>query len=273
MMAAPDRTSLKGRTNLNGRTNLKVSLVVIVALLCGWAVARAGVFAPSATPSVKVAAEIAGDDAGDEQATTTFDGPMVRRRAAIALHVTPGADRALIGRQVRAAAAGDKISPLSDATFAVFSADLLNYLVPEMTMVLPEGATTEDAEVVMRDHQFTGVTFYLVENVLVHDLTFAVIPNGVTPEQARIREDEEGVLSDALHGYVTDVQRSGLTVRYFGAILSDGQVLAVRQAMARTAHVTSDQVVVEGSSPGAGVDLSNGAPDLTDDLAGHSHHG
>jgi hypothetical protein len=32
-------------------------------------------------------------------------------------------------------------------------------------------------------------------------------------------------------------------------------------------------VAVEASSPGAGVDLSNGPPDLTDDLAGHHHHG
>jgi hypothetical protein len=43
--------------------------------------------------------------------------------------------------------------------------------------------------------------------------------------------------------------------------------------MARAAHVPADQVAVEAAEPGAGVDLSNGAPDLTDHLAGHHHHG
>jgi hypothetical protein len=257
------------------RGRLKICLAVVIALVCGWAVARAGALGPTGRPAAQqpVAQVVAGDDGGDEQATTSFDGPMVRKRAAIALHLSPGADRRLIGNQMRAAAEQEKIGDLRDATFAVFSADLLNYLVPEMTMVLPENATTEDGEVLMRDHRYTGVTFYLVENVLVHDLTFAVIPDGVSPEAAQAQQDAEGVLADSLNHYTTQVQRSGLTVRYFGAIISDAQVRAVRESMARAAHVTADQVAVEASSPGAGVDLSDGAPDLTDDLAGHQHHG
>ncbi|HEY7273054.1 MAG TPA: hypothetical protein VH502_09995 [Actinoplanes sp.] len=253
------------------RTNLRLGLVVLLALLCGWAVARAGAAGTSASPAVKPVAAV-NDDAGDEQATTTYDGPMVRKRVAIALHVADGADRKLIGRQLQTAAEVEKVGPLSDATFAVFSATMLNYLVPEMTVVLPEGGTAEDAEVLMRDHEFNGVNFYLIENVLVHDLTFAVIPSGVTPEAASAQQDAEGVLSDSLNHYATTVQRSGLTVRYFGAIISDGQVRAVREAMARAAHVTPDRVAVEPSSPGPGVDLSNGAPDLSDDMAG-MHHG
>ena len=262
------------QTDLKARTNLKVLLAVALVLICGWVVGRAGTFGPSAQPAVKqVAQVVADDDAGDEQATTTFDGPMVRKRAAIALHVAPGADRRLVGTQIRVAANQEKIGVLRDASFAVFSADMLNYLVPEMTVVLPEGATTQDAEILMRDHRITGVTFYLIENVLVHDLTFAVIPNGVTPEAARAQQDQEGVLADSLNHYSTQVQRSGLTVRYFGAIVSDAQVRVVRESMARAAHVSPDQVQVEASSPGPGVDLTNGAPNLTDDLAGHHHHG
>jgi hypothetical protein len=253
------------------RTNLRICLLVLLALLCGWAVARAGTAGTSESSAIRPVAAV-NDDAGDEQATTTYDGPMVRKRVAIALHVTGGADRKLIGRQMQAAAKVEKVGPLTDATFAVFSPTLLNYLVPEMTMVLPEGVTAEDAEVLMRDHTFTGVTFYLIENVLVHDLTFAVIPTGVTPEAASAQQDAEGVLSDSLNHYVTTVQRSGLTVRYFGAIISDGQVRAVRESMARAAHVTPDRVAVEPASPGPGVDLSNGAPDLSDDMAG-MHHG
>jgi hypothetical protein len=256
------------------RRRLKVGLAVIVALVCGWAVGRTGAFGPTGlTATLPAAQAVTVGDAGDLQATTGFDGPMVRRRAAIALHVSPGANRTLIGTQLRAAAGQEKIGSLQDASFAVFSADLLTYLVPEMTVVLPESATTEDAEVLMRDHQFTGVTFYLIENVLVHDLTFAVIANGVSPEAAKAQEDREGVLADSLNRYRTEVQRSGLTVRYFGAIISDTEVRAVRESMARAAHVTADQVAVEASEPGAGVDLSNGAPNLTDDLAGHHHHG
>jgi hypothetical protein len=254
------------------RGRLKLCLAVVLALICGWAVARAGAFASPDRPVAKPVAEIVDDDAGDLPATTTFDGPMVHKRAAIALHVATGSDKALIGRQLRAVAKQEKVGPLNDATFAVFSPDLLNYLVPEMTVVLPEGATTQDGEVMMRDHTFTGVTLYLVENVLVHDLTFAVIPDGVTPAAARTVEDTEGVLADSMGRYTTQVQQSGLTVRYFGAVISDGQVRAVREAMARAAHVTPARVAVEATSPGPGVDLSTGTPDLTDDLAGHHHH-
>jgi hypothetical protein len=256
------------------RINVKVVLALVIALLLGWVVARAGTFGPTAGPQLKpVAKVIADDDAGDEQATTTYDGPMVRKRAAIALKLAKNADRSLISRQMQAVAKQEKIGSLHGATFAVFSADLLNYLVPEMTMVLPEGATTEDAEVMMRDHTFTGVSFYLVENVLVHHLTFAVIPNGVSPEAASTFEDAEGVLADSLNSYTTGIQRSGLTVEYFGAIVSDGQVQVVREAMARAAHVTPDQVAVEAAEPGAGVELSSGPADLSDDLATHHHHG
>jgi hypothetical protein len=255
------------------RTNLKIVLAVVIALLCGWAIARADLFNSSGSPAVKPVAEVSSDDdAGDQQATTSYDGPMVRQRVAIALHVAKGADRGRIQREMRRAAGKEKVGPLSDATFAVFSEDMLNYLVPEMTVVLPEGATTEDGEVLMRDHTFTGVSFYLVQNVLVHDLTFAVIPHGVSSEQVKAKEDAEGVLDDSLNHYTTTVQRSGVIVRYLGAIISDRQIQAVREAMARAAGVTPAQVAVEATEPGPGVDLSNGTPLLTDDLATHHHH-
>ena len=253
-------------------THLKIVLAVVLALMCGWAIARADTFGPSDQPATRPVAQVV-DDAGDQQATTTFDGPMVRRRAAIALHLAKGADAKLIARQLQAQAKREKIGPLTEASFAVFSETMLNYFVPEMTMVLPEGVTTGDGEVMMRDHHFTGVTFYVVDNVLVHDLTFGVIPNGVTPEAAQRQQDQEGVLADSLNHYTTLVQRSGLTVRYFGAIISDGQVRAVRESMARAAHVAPEQVAVVAAEPGEGVDLSQGVPILTDDLASQHHHG
>ncbi|GGN54224.1 hypothetical protein GCM10010112_03790 [Actinoplanes lobatus] len=204
---------------------------------------------PDAAP---VAHEVTGD-AGDRQATTTFDGPMVRRRAAIAIHPAPGADRAAIARELRALAAEQKLGELTDATFAVFSERMLEFLVPEMTLVLDEGVPVMDAEALMRDHQPASVAFYLVQPVLVHDLTFCVLtPAGVTPELVRERQDAEGVLSDSLNRYVTEVQPAGVTVRYFGAVLGDGQVAAVRESMGRAAGVPASQVHVTATEPGPG---------------------
>lgn len=208
------------------------------------------------------------DDAGDARATTSYDGPMVRRRTAIAVHPARDADRAEIGRQLRAAAAQEKLGPLTDATFAVFSEELLTYLVPEMTVVLPEGASPHDAGVLMKDHDYPTVAFHLVESVLVHDLTFAVTTGGVPPVVVRDRIEREGVLADSLNAYRTDTQRAGLTVRYFGALLSDGQVLAVREAMARAAQVSVDRVYVAPTTPTGGVRL---ADEAAGPQQGHGH--
>jgi hypothetical protein len=193
---------------------------------------------------------------------------MVRRRTAIAVHPLDGSDRGLIGRRLREAADGEHLGPLSTATFAVFSAELLTYLVPEIVVVLPEGASVADGEILMKDHVCPGVGFYLVESVLVHDLSFAVIPNGVPPADVRDRVDQEGVLSDSLGHYGAEVSGVGLVVRYFGGLLSDDQVLSVRESMARAAGVTVDRVLVEPSSPGAGVDLSKEPAQ-----AAHTEHG
>ncbi|MEU7903568.1 hypothetical protein [Actinoplanes sp. NPDC049118] len=245
--------------------------LVLVLVLCGAVAAARGGWLADPAPAQAVSGPVT-DDAGDELATTTFDGPMVRRRAAIAIHPAKGADRGQIARELRAAAQRARVGTLTDATFAVFSPELLEYLVPEQTLVLDEGVSVPDAEAFMRDHQPASVAFYLVQPVLVHDLTFAVVPApGVMPADVSAVVDSEGILSDSLNRYRTTVQRSGLTIRYFGAIISDGQVEAVRQALGRSARVPADRVAVAASLPGPGEDLSHGIPDLTP-KAGH-HHG
>jgi hypothetical protein len=214
---------------------------------------------------------IGGDDAGDERATTTYDGAMVRKRTAIAVHPANGADRARIRAELADAARSSAVGPLGEATFAVFSEQMLRYLVPEMTFVLPEGVPVARGEAFMRDHQPADVAFYLVQPVLVHDLTFAVVPAaGRTPASVRDREDAEGVLADTLNRYATTVQPAGVTVRYFGAILSDPAIASVRDAMGRAAGVPADRVQVTASEAGPGVDLSGGAPDL-DAVTPHRH--
>ncbi|MFI7600212.1 hypothetical protein [Actinoplanes sp. NPDC049681] len=258
------------------RTRLwRVLLVALILVGGGLLLRSGGWFATAeAEPALKPAG-VVNDDAGDELATTTFDGAMVRERAAIAIHPAKGADRGQITRELRASARAAGMGELSEATFAVFSPQMLEYLVPEMTFVLPENTSVPDAEAFMRDHQPRTVAFYLVQPVLVHDLTFAVVPApGISPAEVRDRADREGMLSDSLNHYVSTVQESGLTVRYFGAIISDGQVLAVREALGRAAGVAAERVSVSPNLPGPGVDLSQGVPDLSEHSSGHGgHHG
>jgi len=224
---------------------------------------------PRAVPRAVTVAAIAGD-AGDGQAVTSYDKAYVRKRAGIAIHPARGASRARIAAELQAAARSVGAGPLEPVTFAVFSEQMLTFLVPEMSFVLPEGVSVEDADEMMRDHQPAGVAFYVVQPVLVHDLTFGVIPDGVSPARASADEDAEGILDDTLNHYETSVQTAGLTVHYFGAILSDASVSAVRSAMARAAHVPASSVDVEAPEPGPGVDLSGGVPDLSE--APHHHH-
>ncbi len=244
-----------------------LALLLVALAVAAWS---GGWFATAPAETPAEAATIS-DDAGDELATTTFDGPMVRKRAAIAVHPARGADRAHIAAELRAAAKTDKVGELTDATFAVFSAEMLKYLVPELTLVLPEGVTVQRAEAFMRDHQPRDVAFYVTQTVLVHDITFAVMTDGVGSAEAAKRADAEGILSDSLNHYVISVQPAGLTVRYFGAVLSDGQIGAVREAMARASGTSADRVTVGANGTGPGVDLSAGVPDL-DGEPEHSGH-
>ena len=246
---------------------LSLALVLVAVAVAAWS---GGWFGTPPAGTAAAAATIS-DDAGDDWATTTFDGPMVRKRAAIAVHPRRDADRENVRSELRAAAEAERLGELTDATFAVFSEEMLTYLVPEVTLVLPEGVTVQQAEALMRDHQPDDVAFYVTQTVLVHDLTFAVVTNGVTPAQAKEREDAEGILADSLNHYVTTVQPAGLTVRYFGALLSDGQIGAVREAMARAAGTTADRVTVSATSPGDGVDLSAGVPELNSTGEHHGH--
>jgi hypothetical protein len=137
-----------------------------------------------------------------------------------------------------------------------------------MTFVLPEGAPVTDAEAFMRDYQPADVAYYVTQTVLVHDLTFAVMPGaGLEPATVRDREDAEGILIDALGRYDTRVQPTGVTVHYFGAILSDATIGTVQDAMGRAAQVDPDRIVVAATLPGPGVDLSNGL-----NAVPHGHH-
>jgi hypothetical protein len=250
------------------RRPVRLVAALAVLMVAGVAIQQNTVPAEPATAS-PVAVK---GDAGDDVAPTTFDGPMVRKRAAIAIRPAKGADRDHIRAEL-----ADRVKkhprvhgPLTEATFAVFSESMLNYLVPEMTFVLPEDVRATDAEAFMRDEQPDDVAFYLVEPVLVHSLTFAVIPSAATPEAVLDRANSEGILTDVLGEYDASAEPAGVMVRYFGAVLSDASIDSVKQALSRAAGVSPDRVWVEPTEATGGVDLSNGVPDLGD--APHGHH-
>jgi hypothetical protein len=210
---------------------------------------------------------IPNDDAGDELATTTYNGPMVRYRVAIAVHVLNGIND---GRDTRVAhtrqqmitdAPAERIGTLTEADFAVFSPTLLNYLVPNLTMVLPEGATLADGDRLMRNHTYPYVGFYFVDQVQVHDIAFTV--STPDPRSVSTYVDREGVLTDSLGKYKTVIQPHSVTFNYFGAILSDSQIISDREAIARAADVS-------------GIDKVNvypviGTPSIPSKPASHHH--
>ena len=248
---------------MRGRLKLGISFGLIMAGIAAisWNLTPA--------PVAAVDTGITGD-AGDKQVITTYDGPMVRKRAAIGILPEKNADLDHIRAELKAAAKKARVGTLTEATFAVFSEDMLNYMVPQLTFVVPEGMTLTRAEAFMRDYQPADVAFYLTQNVLVHDLTFAVIPGLGTPPKAVSAElNDEGILSDSLGHYDTTVQQAGLTVHYFGAVVSDATIGVVRTEMGRAANVPAERVLVEGTLPGPGVELSNGVPDLGAHAGGH----
>jgi len=244
------------------RTAARVTAGLVLLAALGFVGLR-WIAAPEAVSATVDAGERG--DAGDRQALTTFDGAMVRKRAAIAVLPADGASEEKVRAEIQAAAEKAELGPLTEATFAVFSEEMLNYLVPPVTLVLPEGVKVDRAEAFMRDYQPRDVAFYLVEPVLVHDVTFAAFPaGGVSPKQASAAQQAEGILSDSLNRFDTKVQSAGVVVHYFGAVLSDATIATVRDAMGRAAKVPADRVTVSASLPGPGVDLSNGVPGLGD---------
>ncbi|MCU7723601.1 hypothetical protein ODJ79_07745 [Actinoplanes sp. KI2] len=250
---------------------MRVRNAVLAAVLAAIVLAVT-MHAPARPEASSPPTAIGGDDAGDKRATTTYDGAMVRKRTAIAVRPAKGADRAHIRAELTEAALKSKVGPLGEATFAVFSEQMLRYLVPEMTFVLPEGVPLDRGDAFMRDYQPADVAFYVVQPVLVHDLTFAVVPAaGRTPASVRDSQDAEGILADTLNRYDTTVQPAGVTVRYFGAILSDPAIASVRAAMGRAAGVPADRVQVTANEAGPGIDLSHGGPDLDADVPHHGH--
>ena len=110
---------------------------------------------------------------------------MVRKRAAIGdPSRRKGADRgARSGRELQALAKADEARHADRGHVRGVQRGDAEYSGAGDDLRAAGGRPLDpDAEAFMRDHQPTDVAFYLVEPVLVHDITFAVVPAaGVEP--------------------------------------------------------------------------------------------
>ncbi len=220
-------------------------------------------------------------DVGNGRPRVSHDGLMVRHRVVMAILPTPRADVVALRRELDRAAAA-RHTTLTDISPSVLDPVDQENLAPDVTLVLPAGATEADAEALIDPAgtpgaALPGVQDYEVASVLVHDLRFAVRaadPSALTASLAR-----EGILADALGRYSTASGHGRLEVSYTGPLLSDDLVEAVRRGIARGEGVPPSSVaVLPRSTTGTGVLLSQEpapAPVVEDaaprPAAGHGH--
>jgi hypothetical protein len=252
------------------RRAVRLAALLLLATVAG---CTAGATFPGAGPPPSSAARgsvdavdavDAGTDVGNGRPQVTHDGLMVRRRVVIAVLPTPGADVVSLREQLNRAAAG-RHTTLTDISPSVLDPADQERLAPELTVLLPAGATVGDARRLIDPSTpsaraaFPDVQDYLVAPVLVHDLRFrvrATDPSAVAAAIAR-----EGILADALGDYSTTARSGSLDVTYTGPLLSDELVEAVRRGIARGEGVEPSSVTVSPRSPtGAGVDLAKEPP-------------
>lgn len=223
------------------------------ALLSG---CTAGASAPTSTrPTSGLASDEEASDIGNGRPTVSYDGPLVQRRVVLA--VTTPTDAAApamrFGLEERAHAAG---VTLTDISPDVLPAGVLEQAVPQLTLLLPMGVSEGDARALLDEAtESNSPAQYFVLTVLVHDVIFEVpSTDSATLADAIARE---GILSDALGNYDTELGADTLGVTYLGTLLGDEVVDSVRNAMARPAGTTPTRVAVTAGTPGqAGVDVA-----------------
>lgn len=234
-----------------------VSVVLLASLLSG---CTAG--APSGSPvpaltGVVLAAE-PGSELGNARPTVSYDGLMVRRRIAVAVHPAPDADVVKLRAALLTAADGADLV-VSDISPDVLDAETLDHIVPELIVALPAGATVDDGGRLVdlafgHEQAFPGLDHVHIASVLVHDLRFTVA--SADPDAVAGAIDVEGILSDALGNYQTHAGDGELELSYTGPLLSDLTIQAVREGIARGAGILAGDVKVSPrSSTGTGVDM------------------
>jgi hypothetical protein len=213
----------------------------------------------AATRATRVVAAGSGTDLGNGRPASTFDGLMVRRRIALALEPTTGADVVAL-RQELDRVASLRHTTLSDVSPSVLEAADRERLEPDVTVVLPAAATLADAQNLIDPSRsaravLPGVQDYAVTPVLVHDLRFSV--RAKDPSAAAQAIAREGILTDALGSYSASADSGRLDITYTGPLLSDDLVEQVRRGIARgTGGQPAAVTVSPRSTTGVGVDLA-----------------
>jgi len=256
--------------------------LLLTSVVAGSSAGATTTIGPGASSSVSaastpgVAAE-PGTDRGDGRPQVTYDGLMVRRRVVIAILPTPGADVVSLRQELDKAAAALQ-TPLSDISPSVLDPAEQQRLAPDLTVVLPAGATVADAGKLINpatSAAFPGVQDYTVAPVLVHDLRFTVSASNPSEMVAAIAR--EGILADALGDYSTSAGRGRLDITYTGPLLSDDLVEQVRRGIARGEGVEPSSVTVSPrSTAGVGVDMAKEplpAPVVEEEVAAPHGHG
>ncbi len=249
------------------RRALELGAVLLLAsALAGCTAEDTSTLADRAEPTTSAAARSgtaqaasAGSDVGNDRPHVTHDGLMVRRRVVIAILPTPGADVMALRNELDRAAAG-RDTTLTDISPSVLDPADQERLAPDLTVVLPAGATVADAGKLIDPSTsaraaFPDVQNYLVAPVLVHDLRFTVRATDPSAMAAAIAR--EGILADALGDYSTSARDGTLEITYTGPLLSDDLVEQVRRGIARGDGAAASSVTVAPrSTTGVGVDLA-----------------
>ncbi len=240
------------------------AVLLLTSALAGCSVGGTSTVADDATASAAArsdpaeAAE-AGTDVGNGRPQVTHDGLMVRRRVVIAILPTPGADVVSLRERLDRAAAG-RHTTVTDISPSVLDPADQERLAPDLTVVLPAGATVADGRKLIDPSTsaraaFPDVQDYLVAPVLVHDLRFTV--KATNPPVMAAAIAREGILADALGDYSTSADSGRLDITYTGPLLSDDLVEQVRRGIARGEGVQPSSVTVSPrSTTGVGVDMA-----------------
>jgi hypothetical protein len=266
------------------RSLTAVAVVLLAFALTGCTTAATATTSTTAPPrpSGVVAVDRDGSDGadlGNARPYVTNDGLMVRRRVALVIHATPGANLASVRKELDNAATRLHTSLASIAP-GVLAPDLLEPDSPDMTLVLPPSESLAEASRLIdpassRARRFPDVARYDVASVLVHDLRFTV--SSARPADLAVAIAAEGILSDALGNYSTTVGKHELDINYTGPLLSDELVESARAGIARRAHVQPAAVVISPrSTSGVGVDMAKEpavAPVVTEESTAHHDHG
>jgi hypothetical protein len=230
---------------------------------------------PAPRPSGVAAVDNGPSDLGNGRPLVTNDGLMVRRRVAVVIYSTPGANLAALRKELDTAATRGHTS-LSSIAPGVLPAAFLEPVSPAMTLVLPPGESLAEARKLIdpsRGVRGSAVGRYDVAPVLVHDLRFTV--KTAKPAVLAAAIAREGILADALNSYTTTLGRHRLDITYTGPLLSDELVGSVRAGIARRAHVQPAAVSISPrSTNGVGVDMAKEpaqAPAFTEAPPAHDH--